>query len=182
MNNTALMLIIISNFTLVLILGVLVFLIYKMFKNQLTPKDGLEYHPEVLKRMKEAKKIKPKRTDLFCPNHQDEPGEVTCGICDKLFCKSCAKAYKNLHFCSEHLPLITNNEWNEVVTIKTSTQDPEEGVRLYGLKKKMFEEDEIPSYIETHYKINVDHDFIETYLVLFALPLNVDEMKSRLLI
>lgn len=72
------------------------------------------------------------------------------------------------------------NNWNEVLTIKTSTADPEQGVRLYEVKKKLFEQDEIPTYVETHYKINIDQDYIETYLVLFAIEDKVNELKEKL--
>lgn len=133
-----------------------------------------EFHPAILERIKEMDKVKPKRSDIFCVNHSEEPGEVTCAICEKLFCKACIKPFKSLHFCREHLPLIMRNEWGEVFTLKTSTHDPEDGVILYAEKKKLFEDKNIPTYIETHYKINVDQDFIETYLVVFSM----DEYKS----
>ena len=175
MDNIAIILIVLTNVFLVLILGVLSFLVYRLFKQQLhqrsseEDKAGSPYHPAILKRMKELEATSKKRADLFCPNHSEEPGEVSCAICDHLFCKSCIRSFKSLHFCKEHLPLIMRNEWQEVLTVKTSTTDPEEGVRLYEAKKKLFKEDQLPTYIETHYKINVDHDYIETYLVIYAI-------------
>jgi hypothetical protein len=103
-----------------------------------------------------------------------------CAICDKIFCKACIKPFKSLHLCKEHLPLIMRYDWDEVVTIKTSTQDPEQGVRLYDVKKEIFEEDDIPTYVETHYKINVDQDYIETYLVLFAQLELIDRVREKI--
>lgn len=173
MDNTALILIVITNLSIVLILGALTFLIYKLLKQSNTRKQTDEelnpqYHPAIKQRMKDLSTLKLQRSDLFCPNHPSEPGEVNCGICDRLFCRVCIKPYKNLHFCREHMPLIMNNEWVEVLTVKTSTQDPEEGVRLYDEKKRIYQDLDIPTFIETHYKINVDQDFIETYLVVFS--------------
>lgn len=182
MEKWAYILIALSLFMLVIIIGLLSVLIYKLFKNQSasqasnTPlgnqddqsKANMEFHPAILERMHDMKKVKAKRMDLFCPNHTEEPGETTCAICEKLFCKSCVKDFKSLHFCKEHLPLIMNFEWDEVFTLKTSTHDPEQGVRLYDIKKDLFEEDDLATYVETHYKINVDQDHIETYLVVYA--------------
>jgi len=71
------------------------------------------------------------------------------------------------------------HDWDEVLTLKTSTTDPEEGVRLYDVKKELFEKEDIPTYIETHYKINVDQDYIETYLVLFAIKEKTEELKDK---
>jgi hypothetical protein len=195
MENTVIILIIVTLLLLVVIVGLLTLLIFKLFKqspialNQSSDtKDEIphpdisksEFHPGIIERMKEIQKVKIKRSDLFCPNHPDEPGEVTCAICDKLFCNACIKPYKNLHFCREHLPLIMRHEWSEVMTVKTSTQDPEDGVRLYEAKKILFETKQIPTYIETHYKINVDQDYIETYLVVFSMDENIDVVKDNL--
>jgi hypothetical protein len=72
-----------------------------------------------------------------------------------------------------------NHQWEEVMTVKTSTQDPEHGVRVYGLKKEIFEKEDLPTYVETHYKINIDHDHIETYLVVFAMQEQLEKIKEK---
>lgn len=194
MQTTAIVLIALTLFLLVIILGLLTLLVFKLLKQPGSviqppavntgeaPHPDIsrsEFHPEILKRLKELETIKPSRSDLFCPNHSDEPGEVSCAICDKLFCKACIKPFKTLHFCKEHLPLIMRHDWDEVLTLKTSTTDPEQGVKLYDVKKDLFQANDIPTYIETHYKINVDQDYIETYLVLFAIKENVQELKTK---
>lgn len=197
MENAAIVLIIITLILLIVIIGLLSILVYKLMKPQtsLPPSETLtksgeaphpdvskaDFHPAILERLKEIEKIKPKRADLFCQNHTDEPGEVTCAICDKIFCKACIKPFKSLHFCKEHLPLIMRHEWVEVLTVKTSTHDPEEGVRLYDAKKRLFEDKAIPTYIETHYKINVDQDYIETYLVVFSTTETIEIAKENLI-
>ncbi len=187
MENTTLILIVITNLLLILILGVFGFFIYRLIKDQKkekavessAPPINSEFHPAIVERLKEVQKIKARRAELFCPNHPEEPGEVTCGICDKIFCQSCIKPFKSLHFCREHLPLVMNHQWEEVMTVKTSTQDPEHGVRVYDLKKEIFEKEELPTYVETHYKINVDHDLIETYLVVFAMQEQMEKIKAK---
>jgi hypothetical protein len=193
METTAFVLILIALILLLLIVGLLAVLIYRMSKQTLQPTQqnqnteikhtdtaGPAYHPDVLARFKEAEKIKARRLELFCPNHPEEPGEVSCAVCDHLFCRQCIKPFKALHFCKEHLPLLMNKEWTEVLTVKTSTQDPEQGVRLYDVKKSLFQNENLPSYIETHYKINVDQDFIETYLVMFAIVEDAPAIKEKL--
>jgi len=181
MENTALLLIGISILLLIIILILVAFLFYTMLKDknknaaQNTPVVPTnDYHPEIIDRMETLKKVKKNSVDLFCPNHVEEPGEVTCAICDHLFCKSCVRPYKTFHLCKEHLPLVMKYEWEEVITIKTSTHDPERGVRLYDIKKDLFNDEHHSTYVETHYKINVENDYIETYLVMFAIK---DEVK-----
>lgn len=195
MEQTALILIVITLFLLVILIGLLTFFIFKNFgKNIAAPNivvptnnesshpdvSKSEFHPDILERIKGLEKIKPKRAHLFCPNHTEEPGETMCSICDKIYCRACIKPFKSLHFCKEHLPLIMRFDWDEVVTIKTSTHDPEQGVRLYDVKKEIFDNDDIPTYVETHYKINVDQDYIETYLVLFAQKESIEMVKEKI--
>ncbi len=196
MEQTALILISIALFLLVIIVGLLAVLILKFLNQngqtmQANQNDEVvnslnetisakNFHPEIQNRLREIEKIKKKKSDFFCPNHTEEVGEVTCAICDTLFCKSCVKPFKNLHFCKEHLPLIMKFDWVEVLTVKTSTTDPEEGVRLYDAKKDIFQNNDLPTYIETHYKINVDQDFIETYLVLYSIREKSEEIRQKL--
>lgn len=195
MEQTTLILIVITLFLLVIIVGFLTVLIFKMFRENKSfsspavPPTGeaphpdiskSEFHPAILERLKGLEKIKPRRADLFCPNHTEEPGETMCAICDKLYCKACIKPFKSLHFCKEHLPMIMRYDWDEVVTIKTSTHDPEQGVRLYDVKKEIFEKEDIPTYVETHYKINVDQDYIETYLVLYAQKESIQMVREKI--
>lgn len=193
MEQTALVIIAITLLLLVVIVGLLTVLIYKMFRQdkrmttQAPAATGeaphpdiskAEFHPAIMERIKELEKVKPKRADLFCPNHSEEPGEVMCAICDRIFCKACIKPFKSLHFCKEHLPLIMRHDWEEVLTLKTSTHDPEQGVHLYDIKKEVFHKDNVPTYVETHYKINVDQDYIETYLVVYAIKEELDKAKE----
>lgn len=196
MENMALILIIVTLFLLVIIVGLLSVLVFKLINQKPIPPAAAakedtgeaphpdisrtEFHPEILKRMKQLEQAKPRRADLFCPNHTEEPGEVPCAICDKIFCKACIKPFKTMHFCKEHLPLIMRHDWDEVLTLKTSTQNPEEGVRLFDVKKNLFENEDLPTYVETHYKINVDQDHIETYLVLFGMKEKIDTLKEKL--
>lgn len=187
MENLTLVLIVLTNLLIVLVLGFFGYLIYRLIKQQnpakevkeATPElDSQKYHPAILERLKDAQRLKPKKGELFCPNHPDEPGETTCAICDRLFCRNCIKPFKTMHFCKEHMPLVMKNNWDEVLTLKTSTTDPEHGVRLYERKKDLFLSQEVPTYIETHYKIDVDHDHIETYLVLFGIREDLTEVKA----
>ena len=196
MENTALLLIIVTLFLLVILVGLLSVIVFKLMNQK--PVTGIpaapeptgeaphpdvsktEYHPEILKRIKDLEKLRPKKAHLYCPNHTEEPGEVTCAICERFFCKACIKPFKALHFCKEHIPLVMRHEWDEVLTIKTSTADPENGVRLYDIKKEIYEKADIPTYIETHYKINVDQDYIETYLVLYSIREKIQELKLKL--
>ncbi len=183
MNELTIILLILTNVFIAALLGVLVYFIVRLVKEDRGRREeaqskGPAYHPEVEGRINELKTLRPVSRDLFCPNHPDEPGEAQCAICDELYCKVCIRPFKSLHYCKEHLALIMRHDWVEILTLKTSTTDPEEGVRLYDRKKLVFREHGLPTYVETHYKIDVDSDHIETHLKLFAIDEQAPEIKE----
>lgn len=192
MENTTLIIVVVTNIILVIVLGGFGFLIYKLLKDQKSvappappvqapptaPLDPTSFHPEIVKRMQYLEGVKAKRAELACPNHPSEPGETVCAICDLHFCHACVKPFKSMYLCKEHFPMVMASEWGEVITVKASSADPEKGVKLYDLKKELFRDCDVPAYVETHYKINVDQDAIETYLVLFAKNEDVPVAKA----
>jgi hypothetical protein len=194
MENTAIILIGIILLLLTIAIGLLSLLIYKLYReSSLKKNQGLasdpgsilidgkkpEFHPAIINRLSGLKIARRETSELVCRNHKNEAGEITCSICDHFFCNACIKPFKTMHFCKEHISLVLKNEWTEILSIKTSTTDPEEGVRLYQFKKDLFETENLPTYIETHYKINVDKDYIETYLVLYGIRENVQILREK---
>lgn len=191
METTLLVSVILLNVVLLLVLGFLGFLIYKLLKDRQTPttqaapttttnKPENSYHPEIQKRLDELKFSKVTTENIFCPYHPEEAGEVQCGICHKYFCARCVRPMKSIYFCKEHMALFLRSQWQEILTLKTSSEDPEAGVRLFEKKLEIFKDKQLPSYVETHYKIDVEGDYIETYLVVFAQEEQIEEMKKLL--
>jgi len=190
METTLLISIVILNIVLLIVLGLLGYLVYRLLSekksiNQTapseTPKSAYEhYHPEIKKRLEGIEFTNPVAENIFCPIHPEEAGEVQCGMCGKYFCNKCIRPMKSIYFCKEHMAVFLRNQWEEILTLKTSSSDPEAGVRLYDKKQLIFTEHKIPTYIETHYKIDVDSDFIETYLVLYAQENQAEQVKELL--
>lgn len=137
-------------------------------------------HPEIRKRMQEAQVLKARQhAEATCHLHPKEPSEGACAICDHYFCKSCLKSQQTLLFCREHIALYLNSEWSEVHSVKSTPQDPEAGVAVVEWKKATWEREALPMFIQTHYKINLEGDQIESWVVLFARQAEQEEIKKR---
>jgi hypothetical protein len=137
-------------------------------------------HPEIRRRMEEARKLKElAHPEATCRIHTREPSEGACAICDQYFCKSCLKPQQSLLFCKEHVALYLGANWVEIHSVKSSPQDPEAGVDLVEWKKTLWEKETKPSYIQTHYKINLEGDQIESWVVLYVREQEREEMKKR---
>lgn len=146
-----------------------------------TASDSDRFHPEIRKRMEEAQLVRRKQmVEATCANHPNEPSEGACAICSKYFCESCLKSHGTLTFCREHLNVFLSSDWGEAYTVKSTPDDPEAGVKVVEWKNSVWEAEGTPTYVETHYKINVEGDHIESWIVLFAREAELADIKKRL--
>lgn len=188
--------------TLVVILLVLVLIMlaglgvvgFKLLRGKRSPADSASsrpatveedalarFHPEVRKRMEEAQFVRKKaQLEATCALHPQEPSEGACAICAKFFCENCLKTHGTLSFCREHINVFLNAQWVEAFTVKSSPEHPEDGVKVVEWKNKVWDQEGTPLYVETHYKINVEGDLIESWIVLFAREADATEIKKRL--
>ena len=185
--------------TLVVILLVLVLIMmiglgvlgWKIFNQRNTPPplpgevvsdDPMaRFHPEVRKRMEQAQFIKKKaQLEATCQLHPQEPSEGSCAICAKYFCANCLKTHRTLSFCRDHLNVFLSAQWEEAFSVRSTPDDPEAGVKVVDWKNRVWEEEGIPLYLETHYKIQVEGDLIESWIVLFSRENEKADIKKRL--
>ncbi len=102
----------------------------------------------------------------YCENHPDIPSVGTCLICEDVFCEQCLIEHDGLYFCKEHFKIFANNKWKQITDVKTTPDTPEEGLYIYNFKRHLWNDRKVPSFVLTHYKINIEEDFIESFIQL----------------
>ena len=115
----------------------------------------------------------------YCHNHPSDHATGVCAICQNSFCEECIKEHEGHSFCEAHFRLFVSHEWDEIDTIKTNPDIPESALPLYDFKQQLWQEKEIPSVLSTHYKINIEGDFIESYVKLVVRKEELSELKDR---
>lgn len=115
----------------------------------------------------------------YCHNHPNEHAAGVCAICQNAYCEDCIKEHEGHSFCEDHFRLFLSHEWDEIDTIKTTPDIPESALPLYDFKKQLWQEREIPSVLSTHYKINIEGDFIESYVKLVVRKEELPDLKER---
>jgi hypothetical protein len=120
----------------------------------------------------------PISTKTFCINHHDVEYESTCQVCYAHLCHQCIHPVGSIHFCSTHLNLFRQEKWDLFLVLKTSPNNPELGVIAFDLKKSLWENQQIPIYIETGYEINVDQDRVDTILKFHTLENHLEYIKN----
>ncbi len=117
---------------------------------------------------------------FFCENHPETPSSGTCLICEDVFCEKCIIEHESLYFCKEHFKVFVNNKWKQITDIKTTPSTPEDGLFIYNFKKQIWKDRDIPSFVLTHYKINIEHDYIESYIQLNVIESKADDLKLEI--
>jgi hypothetical protein len=142
---------------ILLLVGVLSFVVFKLLsvKNNLSDiKNPLDIPiPIVVEK-------------YSCHNHKDQPTAGACLICEDVFCEKCLIEHEGMFFCKEHFKTYANHKWKQVTDFKTNANTPEDGLFIYDFKRKAWSKKGIPSFVLTHYKINVEDDLIESYIQL----------------
>lgn len=154
---------------IILLTIVVIFLIVKLILDTKKNAQTLNILPkdETVGERKMIKKISDKVQEKFhCLNHQELPSLASCLICEEVFCDKCIIEHSGMYFCKEHFRVYTNHKWIQVTDQKTTPDSPESGQFIWDLKRQVWKKENIPSFILTHYKINIENDYIESFIQL----------------
>ncbi len=102
----------------------------------------------------------------YCSNHKELPSVGSCLMCEEVFCDNCLIDHDSMHFCKDHFRVFANHKWKQITDIKTTPDTPEDGLFIYNFKRDQWLNNQVPSFIMTHYKINIENDFIESFIQL----------------
>lgn len=177
-------------FLLILILiliGILVFIIFKLLNDKnkqsvsnTSPTINIDSQSDLQiknfenDKFNHLKKSEPIVEKYYCKNHTDQNSIGSCLICEDVFCEACLVEHEGMYFCRDHFKLFANNKWKQITDQKTTPESPEDGLYIWDFKRYIWKEKTIPSFVLTHYKINVEDDFIESYV-----QLNVEENRAE---
>lgn len=171
---------------ILLLIGIIAFVVVKllMTKNNQSPPLVT---PVVLNPAKENEAIKIKKLSeervqekFFCENHPEVQSSGSCLICEEVFCEKCLIEHENMYFCKEHFKTFANNKWKQITDVKTTPNTPEDGLFIYHFKRHLWRDKQTPSFVLTHYKINIEEDFIESFIQLNVLEQDADLLSDEI--
>lgn len=116
----------------------------------------------------------------YCENHPDIPSVGSCLICEDVFCEQCLIEHDSLYFCKEHFKTFANNKWKQITDVRTTPNTPEDGLYIYHFKRHIWHDKKIPSFVLTHYKINIEEDYIESFIQLNVVEDKAEELQSEI--
>jgi hypothetical protein len=116
----------------------------------------------------------------YCASHAGTIAVSMCAICGDLVCDECHRGHDSLHFCTRHFETFLRYQWKVLDSVVTTPKNPEKGIFLYQFKQNEWSSKNIPSYIMTHYKIDVESDSIESHIHLFVREEDYENLKETL--
>tara|TARA_R110002049_G_scaffold200467_4_gene371228 strand:- start:118 stop:648 length:531 start_codon:yes stop_codon:yes gene_type:complete len=155
----------------ILVIAIFAILIYLLLRTNLFNKEE--------KQDKSHFQGKSVEEAFTCINHHDQNAVATCAICEGSICEHCHKDWDGIHLCPDHFGLYSLHSWQEIAEIQTNPKAPEKGHQLYAFKNKLWSDEKVPTYLVTHYKINVDGDFVESWVKLYAREEEADQLSMR---
>jgi len=176
--DTTLMIIIILLLILIIVLAVIAGLVLANYLKANKSDSNSPIHRNEKNKDKELSTL-----DLgtgVCKNHERRNSVGICSICEEEFCVDCLKQIDKVNLCPEHFNTFADNIWTSITNQRTTPDSPEDGVYIYNFKKFLWKEKGIPSYILNDYKIQVENDFIETYVQLHVREKDQEELSKKI--
>ncbi len=171
--DTTLMVIIILLLVLILILVVIAGLIFVNYLKSNKQQDSK-------KEVAEEENPVTKPGIGVCKNHEHKNSVGICAICEEEYCVDCLKQIDKVNLCPEHFNTFADNIWHPITNQRTTPDDPQDGVYIYKFKQHLWKEKGIPSYILNEYKIQVENDYIETYVQLHVKENDQETLKKEI--
>lgn len=173
-------------FLLLLIFALMAVLVIFLFKllnqNQQLTQDPASLKLKTNPKAKNDKRaiISPIQESFTCVQHRDLNSVGSCLICEEVFCENCLVEHESMHFCKEHFRIFAHHKWKQITDLKTTPDNPEEGLFIYEFKRELWNKKNIPTFIMTHYKINTDNDYIESFIQLNVCEEEADKLTLEL--
>lgn len=165
-----------------IMMSVMIFILYKLLtakKQEPVIPKSVEV-PAEFKKFSHLKKPEHIVESFHCSHHPDIPSVASCLICEEVFCENCLVEHESMHFCKEHFRIFANSKWTQITDVRTTPDTPEEGLFIYNFKRDIWKDKNIPTFVMTHYKINIENDFIESFVQLNVREEDVEKLSREI--
>lgn len=172
--------------TIFFLMGGMIFILFKLLtspKEHPTPLASRQPEQPVINPLVEKfKRVEnPIVEKYYCIHHKDSPSVGSCLICEEVFCEECLVEHESMHFCKEHFRIFATHKWKQITDVRTTPDTPEDGLYIYNFKRDIWLNKNVPSFVMTHYKINIENDYIESFIQLNVREEDVEKLTNEIL-
>jgi hypothetical protein len=115
----------------------------------------------------------------YCVDHPSEVSVGVCSISGFRYCQHCLKVFQNIKFGKKYLNVYLASEWEDFLTIAKEDDFEDVSPAIIQLKKKLWDVEQIPVIVQSHFKINLGDDSIEAFTVLKGRKQNLQYLTDQ---
>lgn len=115
----------------------------------------------------------------YCSDHPDLVSVGVCAISGKNYCEHCLKSFQSLKIGKKYMNLYLDHEWAVFMTLAKESTFADPPKEVLDLKYRLWSESQIPVIVQSQFKINIDSDEVESFIVLKARTMDIDVIQSQ---
>ncbi|MDA8792384.1 hypothetical protein N9N67_04015 [Bacteriovoracaceae bacterium] len=131
---------------------------------------------------KDFKTIHPIQSQTgYCVDHPDQIGIGVCAISNELYCEHCLVQFDTFKISKKFQNLYLAYNWVQVYSVPEKSDGSRDLIqKIWKIKDSIWQENEIPIIIQGQYKINVENDLIESYIVILSRQDDQEFLENKL--
>jgi hypothetical protein len=140
-----------------------------------------ELNQELLKSLRaKGQAAQEKFRPAVCVDHPDRTSHGVCALSGDHYCEDCLSRADEVVIARKFMDYFLSFKWEEVLMIPSTDMNDDVSTRLNKIKGELWAKQEIPLIIQGHYKINIEHDNIESFTVILARTEDTGQIKKEL--
>jgi hypothetical protein len=113
---------------------------------------------------------------VYCVDHPEIFSQGRCAISYEPLCENCMSKQEEILIGRKYLDLYLDSTWSELLMIRESRDLRKSYLEL---KKKLWDVEGLPVLVQGHFKINVEDDQVEEYIVISSREEDIDRIKKE---
>lgn len=165
---------------ILILMGLIVFLFLRLNKQSNPPAQPSPDPLSVKKEMLAHAKTQSDPTLQMCVNHPELPAQALCAISSDPICESCVREDDGVIFSLEHFRTYLESTWVEMESVRATADQTEASAHLFEFKRQTWKDKQTPTFVTTHYRIDVESDEIESLIRLYVREEEQDQLRDKL--
>lgn len=125
-------------------------------------------------------KVSTDPTLQMCVNHPEVPAHALCAISQEPICEGCVREDDGIIFGLDHFRTYLESKWVELESVRATADQTEASAHLFAFKYSKWKIGQTPSFVTTHYRIDVESDEIESLIRLYVREEEKDQLRMEL--
>lgn len=115
-----------------------------------------------------------------CSDHPDIPAYKQCALSGEYLCQNCITKQSDVWVGKKYMDLYLDTNWEELLMISNTEDNKDSIQKIMEKKRGLWEGESLPVIVQGHYKINVENDDIESYMVILVRPEDRERVQREL--